>query len=794
MGRKCTECGSTDIEVDTTRADAVCTNCGAVLESSIIVSDIQFEENAHGGSSAIGTFVSNESKGGKMMGIGGNNFVSSIGRESREITLKNARKKIVALATQLRLRPDHIDMAFYFFKLALSKHLTRGRKSTHVIAACVYITCRTEGTSHMLIDFSDILQICVYELGRTYLRLSQALCINIPAMDPCLYVMRFAHRLEFGEKTHDVSMTALRLVSRMKKDWIHFGRRPSGLCGAALLIAARLHDYSRSITDVIKVVKVHESTLRKRLSEFGETPASQLTLDEFMTVDLDAMTEEQDPPSFKVARKKDRERLALLEQEEELEKEMSKLEELIEKELEERKGKMRGPYAKFSNQSYSSDESSLDSPSSTVSDTASEKEETEDIQEEDATVSKFLSEDALGIINNCLDTKDGKKELTSKEQLDYLLMPPPSSTPVRGPNSPSRNSIVSPGMGLRESVEDYLTTSPKDGCDQKEQEESKEDEELDLTGIDEDEIDSYIMSNQEIKLKTKLWLKLNADYLLEQEEKIKREAIEREELIKQGKDPDKKKRVVKRKARMNHANNGSAIEAIEKIVQEKKISTKINYDVLRSLNDVGGSPLSSDTERDNFAEDKSNIELKEESQPKSKRVKMEEHDGIKPLETSATTTKPVITKPPRAIPMIARGRSKAKPNLVPVKTEARRAVNLSAFISKPSKDNTEDKNDVKDVDNSRVDLKEVVNSEPVLNKEKSEIDDANTQDSGFGSQGVTSSSSTLSLPLHSLQDTDRDTYEDTGGDTEAELGVAELLNRHMGQTEPSYSDVEDDYY
>ena len=32
--------------------------------------------------------------------------------------------------------------AFYFFKLALSKHLTRGRKSTHVIAACVYITCR----------------------------------------------------------------------------------------------------------------------------------------------------------------------------------------------------------------------------------------------------------------------------------------------------------------------------------------------------------------------------------------------------------------------------------------------------------------------------------------------------------------------------------------------------------------------------------------------------------------------------------------------------------------------------
>jgi transcription factor IIIB subunit 2 len=43
-----------------------------------------------------------------------------------------------------------------------------------------------------------------------------------------------------------------------------------------------------------------------RLIEFGETPSSSLTLDEFMTVDLE---EDQDPPSFKAARKKDRERL-----------------------------------------------------------------------------------------------------------------------------------------------------------------------------------------------------------------------------------------------------------------------------------------------------------------------------------------------------------------------------------------------------------------------------------------------------------------------------------------------------
>lgn len=62
--RKCRNCGSSDIVVDTSRGDAVCTNCGAVLEDNIIVAEVQFEENANGTASTIGKFVSSDSKGG----------------------------------------------------------------------------------------------------------------------------------------------------------------------------------------------------------------------------------------------------------------------------------------------------------------------------------------------------------------------------------------------------------------------------------------------------------------------------------------------------------------------------------------------------------------------------------------------------------------------------------------------------------------------------------------------------------------------------------------------------------
>jgi transcription factor IIIB subunit 2 len=67
-----------------------------------------------------------------------------------------------------------------------------------------------------------------------------------------------------------------------------------------------MHDFNRKPNDIVRVVKIHESTLRKRLLEFGETPSSALTIDEFMTIDLEA---EADPPAFKAARKKDKERL-----------------------------------------------------------------------------------------------------------------------------------------------------------------------------------------------------------------------------------------------------------------------------------------------------------------------------------------------------------------------------------------------------------------------------------------------------------------------------------------------------
>ncbi|KAF5271769.1 hypothetical protein FQA39_LY08092 [Lamprigera yunnana] len=508
-GKKCKNCGSLDIEVDPARGDAVCTNCGSVLEDNIIVAEIQFEENAHGASNSIGQFVSADSKGGQTILVLVPFHIGQ-GIESREFTLKKARNGITNLCNQLRLNQHCVDTACNFFKMALARNLTRGRKNTHMFAACVYITCRTEGTPHMLIDISDVLQICCYELGRTYLRISQALCINTPSVDPCLYILRFAAKLEFDGKTQEVANTALRLVQRMKRDSIHSGRRPSGLCGAALLIAARLHGFNRTSADIVKIVKIHESTLRKRLMEFGDTPSSALTLDEFLTVDLE---EEQDPPSFKAARRKDKERLQKLMEEEA--DHITELQKDIELQLD----------ANYKKAPKCDDERSDQS--------------------------KFIKESTLGVIGNILN-EEIEDDPQNIDQVQKNL--------ELGPNIAS--------MGLASSLDDIVnapTNTHSIAVD------------LTFDDVDDEELDAYIMNDDEFKEKNGLWLKENASYL--EYLKVREEKIAKEK--EEGKAEKKKRRVVRKKQQTGPAS--SAGEAIEKMLQEKKVSSKINYEVLKSL-------------------------------------------------------------------------------------------------------------------------------------------------------------------------------------------------------------------
>jgi transcription factor IIIB subunit 2 len=195
----------------------------------------------------------------------------------------------------MRLGSTFVDAAHRLFTVAVEKNFVQGRRTTHVVAACLYIACRQEKSQHMLIDFSDTLQVNVYTLGTTFLKFRRLLGLKLEIIDPALYIYRFAAHLGLDKKANAVAMTALRLVARMKRDWIVAGRRPAGICAAALLIAARAHGFSRDHQDVTRILRVCGLTVSTRVKEFERTPSAMLTLETFGQVDLE---QEADPPVF----------------------------------------------------------------------------------------------------------------------------------------------------------------------------------------------------------------------------------------------------------------------------------------------------------------------------------------------------------------------------------------------------------------------------------------------------------------------------------------------------------------
>ena len=140
----------------------------------------------------------------------------------------------------------------------------------------------------------------MFNLGHVYTKFLQFLAFNgngytVQPINPEDLILRFAHRLEFGNETMRVANDAVRIVQRMNRDWMTPGRRPAGVCGAALILAARMNNFRRTVREVVFVVKVQEQTIFNRLDEFKATESGALTIEEFRTIDLERAA---DPPAF----------------------------------------------------------------------------------------------------------------------------------------------------------------------------------------------------------------------------------------------------------------------------------------------------------------------------------------------------------------------------------------------------------------------------------------------------------------------------------------------------------------
>lgn len=561
---RCPNCGSGEIDVDAARGDAACVDCGTVLEETVIVAEVGFQEDSRGRSSAIGQHVNADGRPSTFGSLPG------FSRAATEITMSNGKRRLWHLVSALRMATRHAEAALRLFRLAVERNFHKGRRMANVCCACLYVVCRIEKTPHMLIDFSDVLETNVYVLGHTFLKFAQLLCIELPIIDPSLYIHRFASRLEFGDKTHAVAMSALRLLARMRRDWMSYGRRPAGLCGAALIVAARMHNFYRSQADVVRVVRIGNVALRERLQELDRTPTAALTAaqidsgggDDGKEASLSVLGEDAicDPPAFQ--------RLVALKEQKQNEQEQQP----------QKSGGVQtdAPQSQDSLGQRDPTDSTSDSPSTRSQGATTSP----SVNDKNAPATPSLR----GVEQRTADEEalegDIQAALASREfqelELESLVDEQQSIEKARTLGSQESRNTSRNNQGT--ATQRIIDADKDDG---------------ELSDLDDEDVAQYLNTEEEYERKKELWLEMNKEYLEQQKllEKMKAERPEEYKRLRPSRSSKKRKTTDSDATPNGHGTpsrpNKTAVESTAQSTPPKS-SRKLNYAVLESLGRSGG--------------------------------------------------------------------------------------------------------------------------------------------------------------------------------------------------------------
>ncbi|XP_061355742.1 uncharacterized protein LOC133300235 isoform X2 [Gastrolobium bilobum] len=474
-------------------------------------------------------------------------------------------------------------------KIALERNFTRGRKSEQVQAACLYIAFRENNKPYLLIDFSNYLRTNVYVLGAVFLQLCKVLRLEEhpivqKPVDPSLFIYKFTNNL-LKKRNVPVSETALSIIASMKRDWMQTGRKPSGLCGAAIYMSALAHGFKCSKSDILRIVHVCEATLTKRLVEFENTESASLTIEE-----LNTMAKEHENNPIKIPNgelNKCTSKDLLCEHKDSAVPHFALgLCEACYKEFDKLSGGLGG---------------GLDPP-------AFQHAERE-------RMTKSLSEESANKSHDLVEASNGACE----SQIEELHASEPETI--------GANEL----HGIKDG--DHDESHREDDMNAKAHDESES-----LSDIDDQEVDGYLHNEEEKHFKKIIWENMNREYLEEQAAKeaaaaAAKKAFEanfqncsddllaaRELAASAAAAVAKSRKEMKQRRAQETKNSGpaqSAVEATRQMLRTKRLSSKVNYDRLEELFNEPVAPENPKKVRFELPSDNhDNFESKLEDKPK----------------------------------------------------------------------------------------------------------------------------------------------------------------------------------
>ncbi|KAI3740731.1 hypothetical protein L2E82_31203 [Cichorium intybus] len=545
----CPHCAkNSETHRDYTTRSVCCADCGKVVSQDLYTEDVSFVKDAGGGAHLAGNLV-------KM---------GSACSESHKRTLEKGNVVIYELIDKYGI--SNVTHATKYYEIAVVRGFTRGRRTNQVAAACLYVACREKEKPFLLIEFSSELGVSVYELGTVYLLLCKLLSLQDhpfvqKPVDPSLFMHRYTSGLIKGDGNKKVLNTALHLAVSMKRDWIQTGRKPSGICAAAIYVSSVLHGFNFSRADVVRTVHICEATLTKRLIEFENTDAGSLTINEFNDYAQDFEKEMQ---SCKQSGK---------------EVKMPGLTEVVcqhkNNAVQSGFGLCKDCYLEFCGGLDGSEPPAF----------------------QRAEMERLVNENTDVSIESPAGVEPHQKANGHENGTRHKTDPKENNT-----GSLKESQCASPSPGNLENNRDTEQSAKDDSAPA-----ASVDETDTLSDIDDSEVSCYLNNEEESRFKKIIWEQMNKEYMQEQAAKEAAAAAARKlyagaseeereahalaaaaaEAVASKREKDRKKRALEAK---NAKPAQTAAEAATQLFTKKKLSSKINYDMLSNLFDDEPSP------------------------------------------------------------------------------------------------------------------------------------------------------------------------------------------------------------
>jgi transcription initiation factor TFIIB len=289
----CSACSSTEVFIDSTRGEVICSNCGLVLSDHSIDMGPEWraftadEQNAR---QRVGGPVDWTKFDQGLTTIIGRQNVDASGRKlssTRRAQIHRLRKwqirtkvhssdkrnlavamtELHRISSQLSIPYSIRETSAVIYRKALRKRLTRGRTILGMIAASLYLACRVHTVPRPLEEICDQIHITRKELSLCVRLILRYLNLKIPHSSPVDFVHRFGTELDLPG---DAKKKAIDILHDAKRERLTIGKDPKGMAAAAIYVASILTGSRRTQLEIAKTARVTEVTVRNRYKEMVE--------------------------------------------------------------------------------------------------------------------------------------------------------------------------------------------------------------------------------------------------------------------------------------------------------------------------------------------------------------------------------------------------------------------------------------------------------------------------------------------------------------------------------------------